>query len=131
VTYIEGDDHRVSAFLGGIKENLQRFKFGGADVIAQGREVQKRAVPLASLLDKHHVPHTIDYASFDMEGSELTVLEGFPFHRYRFLALSLECDGSIWDRTSAVLSANGYREVKNPFNQDKPWERYWLHRSMG
>ena len=27
-----------------------------------------------------------------------------------------------------VARAAGYREVRNPFNRTRPWERYFLHR---
>lgn len=72
----------------------------------------------------------IDYAAFDIEGSELDVLEVFPFDQYTFLALTLECDRTIRTPISNLLTANGYYQIRNPFNRDKPWEMYWLHQSV-
>lgn len=129
VKYIEGSSETVSPYLGGIKSNLETIKYEGQKVIQRGKEVEKHSMTLESILKKHHAPSVIDFAAFDIEGSELEVLEGFPFDKYTFLALSLECDGSIWDEISRLLIPNGYNEVKNPFNHDKYWERYWLHRS--
>ncbi|MFM6071489.1 MAG: hypothetical protein ACKPB9_07880, partial [Dolichospermum sp.] len=60
----------------------------------------------------------------------LDVLKVFPFESYVFLALSLECDGSIRLPISRLLESNGYQRAKNPFNRDKPWEMYWLHQSV-
>jgi hypothetical protein len=127
VPYIEGVGDADQPYLSGILEHLQH-KAGGAAVIASGRLVQKQALSLAQILDKHRAPATIDYGSFDIEGSELEVLQAFPFSRYAFRALSIECDGSISEPLSRLLAHEGYREVMNPFNRAQPWERYWLHR---
>ncbi|MEM6450518.1 MAG: FkbM family methyltransferase [Cyanobacteria bacterium P01_D01_bin.105] len=129
VTYIKGTGGSAP-YLGGIKENLKKFKHGSKAILKKGEEVKKNAVPLATLLKKHNAPKAIDYAAFDIEGSELEVLANFPFDDYYFSALSLECDGYIWDDITKILLSKGYQEVKNPFNTDKPWERYWLHHTM-
>jgi FkbM family methyltransferase len=129
VSYVEGTAATVNPYLGGITANLERIKHGGGEVVRKGKRVERQAMTLEELLVRHAAPSTIDYAAFDIEGSEFEVLEGFPFERYIFLALSLECDGSIWEPVSRLLGSNGYREVSNPFNQGQPWERYWLHRS--
>jgi hypothetical protein len=113
-------------YCSGIRENLLT-KTGGSDIVESGKTVQKAAFPLAEVLDKHGAPAVIDYGAFDIEGSELEVLEPFPFSRYTFRAMSLECDASV-DRLSRLLTDAGYREVRNPFNRTRPWERYWLHR---
>lgn len=127
VIFIEGSEDTVSPYLSGIKSNLEQVKHQGKEVVQKGRAVEKEATTLEALLKKHQAPNIIDYAAFDIEGSELDVLEVFPFDQYRFLALSLECDHSIRASLSQLLSANGYRQIKNPFNRDKPWEIYWLH----
>ncbi|MDK2409332.1 FkbM family methyltransferase [Aphanizomenon sp. PH219] len=130
VTFIEGSDETVSPYLSGIKSNLETVKYQGKEVVAKGKEVKKEAVTLEVLLKKYHAPQVIDYAAFDIEGSELDVLEVFPFESYVFLALSLECDRSIRLPISQLLESNGYQRAKNPFNRDKPWEMYWLHQSV-
>lgn len=127
LTFIEGSEDTVSPYLSGVKSNLEQVKYQGKEVVQKGRAVEKEATTLEALLKKYNAPKVIDYAAFDIEGSELDVLEVFPFDEYRFLALSLECDSSIRAPISQLLSANGYRQIKNPFNRDKPWEIYWLH----
>lgn len=126
VSFVEGTGDPSQPYFSGIRENLMH-KTGGPAVIQSGRIVAKQALPLADILDKHGAPPVIDYGAFDIEGSELEVLAGFPFSRYSFRALSLEWDSSI-DPLYPVLTAAGYREVRNPFNRTRPWERYWLHR---
>jgi FkbM family methyltransferase len=130
VLYIEGGTHTVDPYLGGIKSNLETFKADGHQVILCGKAIEQDSLTLEAVLDKHHAPRVIDYAAFDIEGSELEVLSSFPFDKYTFLALSLECDWSMWNDISRLLVANGYKEVSNPFNVDMPWERYWLHNSI-
>lgn len=130
VSYIEGSQETVSPYLSGIKSNLEQVKYQGKAVVQQGKEVEKPATTLEALLKQHHAPKVIDYAAFDIEGSELDALQAFPFDEYTILALSLECDGTIQSSISQLLTANGYQPAKNPFNRDKPWEMYWLHQSF-
>jgi Methyltransferase FkbM domain len=119
----EGD---MSPFLSGVRDVLVRYKHGGKFVAASGVTVRKPASTLVELLRTHDAPHEIEYGAFDIEGSEFEALRDFPFDEYRFLALSFEMDGSI----AEPLSANGYVETRNPFNQDCAWEHYWLHQSI-
>jgi hypothetical protein len=126
VSFVEGTGDPSQPYFSGIRENVMR-KTGGPKVIQSGRIIAKQALSLAEILDKHRAPRVIDYGAFDIEGSEFDVLATFPFHRYAFRALSLEWDAAI-DPLYNVLTTAGYREVRNPFNRNRPWERYWLHR---
>jgi FkbM family methyltransferase len=126
VTYMQAE----SPYLNGVKANLERYKWEGTKVVEAGIAVEMAAVPLADLLRKHHAPAIIDYAAFDIEGSELTVLEAFPFDQYRFLALSVEADEWVWERLCKHLQPHGYQPIGNPFNPDLVWEKYWVHESV-
>jgi FkbM family methyltransferase len=126
VTYIQSD----SPYMNGVKSNLEQYKWEGDKIIEAGNAIELPAVPLVDLLKKHQAPAIIDYAAFDIEGSELLVLESFPFEQYRFLALSIEADEWIWERLKPYLATYGYRSVRNPFNPDMIWEKYWLHESV-
>ena len=127
VLFLEGQKGTEDAYYSGVKTNLELFKDKSGEILDRGSEVPRQALTLEELLRKHAAPAHIDYAAFDMEGSEFEVLKDFPFSRYRFGAISLECDGKIWDSITELMTRNGYREVRNPFNVDEPWERYWLH----
>jgi len=120
----------VHPFLSGDRDNLLKYKCQGQSVVEGGHEATKSGVPLAELLRKHNAPSMMEYAALDLEGSELEVLETFPFGTYTFGAITLECDSAIWDPVTRVLSAASYREVRNPFNTECAWERYWLHASI-
>ncbi len=131
VVFVGSDrENEALPYLSGIKGNLEEYKSGTEEILRLGTEVEKPAVTLVSLLEKHRAPNIIDYGAFDIEGSELVVLRDFPFDRYRFLALSLECDEAIWQVLFPILERYGYREVKNSFNTNMPWEKYCLHASL-
>ena len=117
VLFLEGIDEPNLLFYSGIKSNLERFKHDSDKILQNGRETIKESTTLENLLVTHNAPKVIDYAAFDIEGSELEVLRDFPFHKYQFSALSLECDGHIWDGITNLLTSNDYLEVMNPFKR--------------
>ena len=118
-----------SPYLSGVRDRIAA-KWQGDRVLAGASLVRKRSAALADLLRLHGAPKAIEYGAFDIEGSEFEALRSFPFSEFRFLALSFETDGSIAKPLSQLLMANGYKETCNPFNQEYPWERYWLHESI-
>jgi len=124
---VEGE---VSPYLSGVRDVMLRCKDGAEAVIAAGQIVSKPAVRLSDLLDSHRAPQVIEYGAFDIEGSELEALSEFPFHRYRFLALSLEVDSRIERQLGELLVRNRYVRTSNPYNIEFPAEQYWLHKSM-
>lgn len=130
VEYIEGGPGSSDPYLGGIRRNLESIKHGGEDVVEHGRLVVKDAVTLDELLRRYEAPPIIDYAAFDIEGSEWETLAAFSFQHHLILALSLECDDLVAEPIGRLLSSHGYRQVSNPFNKYQPWERYWLHEEV-
>lgn len=125
VIYIEGEVSQVHPMLGGIKSNLITYRRDYQNIVSKGKEVTKNAITLAELLKKHDSPRIIHYLAMDIEGSELPVLSQFPFEEYQFLAISIE-----GEKCNDLLVSKGYVIVKNPFNQDKLFEKYFLHESI-
>jgi FkbM family methyltransferase len=131
VTFIFADeDPLIAPYISGVKSNLEQYKWEGEKVIATGNPVEMSAVPLVDLLRQYNAPKVIDFAAFDIEGSEFKVLESFPFNEYCFLALSVEADEWIWEKLLEILKPHGYHEVENPFNRDRIWEKYCIHASI-
>lgn len=127
VEFVAGQIDTEMAFYSGVKANLERYRNDAQDhILRRGVTLTLNALPLAQVLDQVGAPAVIDYAAFDIEGSEWKVLELFPFERYRFRALTLECGQPSWQALTELLRSRGYREVKNPYNRSQPWERYWL-----
>jgi hypothetical protein len=131
VDFAVGNEGMASPYHSGVRRALLNTKWDGGQTLATASIERKRASTLADLLRKHGAPREIEYGAFDIEGSEFEALRSFPFSEYRFLALSLEVDAGIGEQLASLLGRNGYRETVNPFNRHCPWERYWLHKSIG
>ena len=75
------------------------------------------------LLDQHGAPTEIDYFSIDTEGSELEILKGLDFNRWRFKVITVEHgyasakQNAIYD----ILTANGYTRVSTDLAQWDDW----------
>ena len=65
-----------------------------------------QARTLTSLLDESGAPKKIDLLSLDVEGAELSVLQGVDFKRYSFEFILVECRDI--ERLSAFLSLHKY-----------------------
>lgn len=76
--------------------------------------VRKRAVTAQALLEGVGAPAVIDYWSLDTEGSELRILESFPFDRYRVRALTVEHNGlPVREELRRLLEARGLVRVRD------------------
>jgi FkbM family methyltransferase len=76
---------------------------------------------LANILDEHHAPAFIEYLSIDTEGSELEVLYGIDFARWRFGYITIE-HNFVEPRRGLMrkyLEARGYKHHReNEFDDD-------------
>lgn len=125
VTYLKGENDKVHPMLGGIKSNLLQYRQDSQEIINHGKEISIESITLYELLQKHNAPKTIHYLAMDIEGSELPVLEVFPFDQYQILAISIE-----GMQCNDLLYSKGYINVVNPFNTDKLYEQYFVHKSI-
>jgi FkbM family methyltransferase len=92
---------------------LLPFKSGdGHD--REGRPVIRvETAMLDDIFAAHGVPGEIDFLSVDTEGSELEVLKGLDFVRYRPRVMTVEHNSVPWRRRVIIehLSRRGYRPV--------------------
>ena len=130
VVFIDSPDSGFS----GIKDKLIRMekrhleKYGKPKDQWRAKGYKERrieSITFYDLLKKHGAPGIIHYAAFDMEGSEYDALKNFPFDRYKILAISVEGDSC-----NELLKSKGYTQVKNKFNTEAPWERYFIHKDF-
>jgi FkbM family methyltransferase len=78
-----------------------------------GSTVTKQARTVRSVLREHGAPPVIDYWSLDTEGSELAILESFPFDEYAVRVLTVEHNGTPErSRIRQLLETRGYRRVR-------------------
>lgn len=86
---------------------------------------------LESILLSSNAPSSIDYASFDIEGHELSVLESFPFDKYDIRLMTIEHNlyliGDVYKtRIYNLLSSKGYaRAVENVNCPTGPYEDWY------
>lgn len=76
------------------------------------RTVKASKVPLVSIdkiFSDFAVPNVIDYLSLDIEGAELYAFELFPWHRYKFLTMTVERPKKL----QQVLERNDYVYVRD------------------
>lgn len=83
---------------------------------------------LTKILDESDAPPYIEYLSIDTEGSELKVLEGIDFNRYKFGFITIEHNGVETKRLQIrkLLESNGYIFKEDIANID---DVYTLNRS--
>jgi hypothetical protein len=89
------------------------------------KEETRYTVPFTTLLQRFHVPKTIDYLSLDVEGAEYLVMHDFPFHDYTVQILTIERPSK---QLRSLLKSHGY-----VFLKDLAWwgETLWAHGSTG
>jgi len=93
-----------------------------AQARAQGGVIRLQTVPLVDVLDEAEAPETIDYFSFDVEGAETRILRHFPFHKYRFLSMTIE---RPTPELNALLFGNGYVFVRN-----HNYDSFYVHETL-
>jgi hypothetical protein len=81
-------------------------------------------VTVLEILERFHVPTTIDYLSLDIEGAEEWVMSSFPFSKYQINVLTVERPSVSM---SQLLTNNGYIFLKT---LKMPTETLWIHQSM-
>jgi len=80
----------VDMFEPGQLENAMYWKQLKPDAAGRPPLVTKRTMTIEAALDRAGAPREIDYWSLDTEGSELLLLQSFPFGRYTFNVLTVE-----------------------------------------
>ena len=91
-------------------------------MLSHSELIKINSLSLESILKEANAPEVIDYLSMDIETYEYEVLKGFPFDRYKIMALSIE-----GHHCNDLLISKGYRHVQNPFNTEETFENYFLH----
>lgn len=81
-------------------------------------------VSLDDLLKRHGAPHKIDYLSIDTEGSELLILENFPFDKWEIGIITVEHNfTSARDKIGDLMRRHGY---KRKFEGLSRWDDWYV-----
>jgi FkbM family methyltransferase len=95
---------------------------GHAPAREGGKRYQVATVTLNDLLAGHGAPRQIDYLSVDTEGSELEILRGFDFERYRVEIITVEHNHApAREQIHALLESKGFRRKFEPLSQWDGW----------
>lgn len=100
--------------LSGIRDDIDAHKH-----ILKNKDINVKTKTLTKILDENKAPHKIDYLSLDTEGSELKILKGIDFKKYKFGYINVEHNNVEPRRTDMkkLLQKNGYRyEGENKFD---------------
>lgn len=105
--------------LGGIVEAFEPEDLARAKMVAsllkdghRPAVVERQAHRPLTVLQQAGAPEVIDYWSLDTEGSELQILECFPFERYQVRMLTVEHNyGRAREPIRTLLHARGYDRV--------------------
>ena len=71
---------------------------------------------MTGILDSAGAPNVMDLLSLDVEGSELNVLNGFDFDKYRFKYVLIETRS--FKKIDKYLTQRNYRLIENMIAQD-------------
>nr|WP_272209662.1 FkbM family methyltransferase [Marinicella sp. W31]MDC2875482.1 FkbM family methyltransferase [Marinicella sp. W31] len=93
-----------------------------------GETYPVETITLLDLLCQHGAPEEIDFISIDTEGSELSILKGFDFSRFRFNIIACEHNySSTRDQVLNLLKANSYYRILNEISLFDDW---FVHESL-
>lgn len=82
--------------------------------------MQLETISLHDFLIKNNSPKEIDYLSIDTEGSELDILENFPFNKWDIKYITVEHNYTEQrERIFNLLSSNGY------IRKEKEWDDWY------
>ena len=114
----DGDVEFVDArFLGGIRETYapSQLRFLHTRPSGPPPIVRRPTRTLRSVLREFNAPAVIDYWSLDTEGSELKILQSFPFdtHQVRVLTVEHNRRPDYRAHIRELLERHGYRLLKN------------------
>jgi FkbM family methyltransferase len=79
-------------------------------------------VSLEDLLKRHGAPRAIDYLSIDTEGSEFSILEGFPFAEWPIKVITVEHNYTpARNQIAGLLHGSGYKRKFEGLSQWDDW----------
>jgi hypothetical protein len=111
--------------VGGIEDCLDKFRYHPHVTMAPKENLL--TISLFDLLEKYNAPKYIEYLSLDTEGSELDILQSFPFKSYRFGFITIEHNDQYMKRFEIknLLINNGYITY-----QENNIEDYYINKEI-
>ena len=109
----------------GYLSTAERYRDADYHATARARGSTRRVetISLLDLLRRHGAPPVIDFLSIDTEGSELEILEAFPFGAEYEIDI-IACEHNYAEQRSRIaelLKSNGYTRVAGSFSAHDDW----------
>ena len=83
----------------------------------QGKTLNLITISLHDFLKKYKAPKNIDYLSIDTEGSELEILENFPFEKWKIHLITVEHNFTpSREKIRKLLESKGYSGVESQWD---------------
>ena len=102
-------------------DSYSEYDFHSASRI-EGKKYQVQSITLEDLLDSYGAPKDIDFLSIDTEGSELDILQSFPFDRYKFKIIVCEHNFSKnRSQINCLLLGHGYIQKHQEISDFDDW----------
>jgi len=119
-----GDSERSNATL----STLEKYSQNGdwAEKIRKeklSKKYEVETLSLENLLEKYDAPHEIEFMSIDTEGSELDILRGFNFDKYKINSICVEHNRVHKTRLKLyqLLTDKGYKRVFKNISRGDDW----------
>ena len=108
----------LASFASGITQDINHH----FEATKNSIKIIVKTKTLTDILDENNAPKYIEYMSIDTEGSELEILKGIDFNKYRFGFISIEHNYVVPRRQELrdFLENKGYK-----FLREKEWDDYY------
>ena len=87
------------------------------------KKYKVETLSLEKLLEKYNAPYVIQFLSIDTEGSELDILEGFNFEKYKIKSICVEHNNvnNTREMIFKLLKDKGYKRVLEKVSKFDDW----------
>lgn len=117
-----GESGKKVPFYEAPANQLQSSAYADHMQIDRRSSYEVETVSLLDLLRAYDAPSFIDFISVDVEGSEFSVLEAFPFGSYKFGLMCVEHHQPDEEaRIKALLEQHGYKQVFRSISEFDGW----------
>ena len=122
--FMEVNDSKESTPSLSTLEKFSKTKDWAKDIREKNSKKYKvETLSLQDLLEKYNAPYEIQFLSIDTEGSELDILQGFNFEKYKIKSICVEHNNVYINREMIfkLLKDKGYKRVLEKVSKFDDW----------
>ena len=127
---VTGPSAMLSGLRSGFEANhIERIHRETRSLGGEGKKTELNCITLNALFERHRLTH-VQYCSVDTEGSELSILKTFDFHRFRVDVFGVE-NNSGSNALRKFMNSKGYVLLRSDcdeiFRRKDPHAMNWRH----